>query len=445
MASKWQKFTVMELQARGCLLVEDGNHGENRPRPDEFCDSGVSFIRAADMDGGSVLFRTASRINDHARSRIRKGIGKPGDVLLSHKGTVGKVAYTSLECEPFVCSPQTTFWRVTDSTCIDRIFLYYYLCSKHFQNQLNAHKDESDMAGYVSLTAQRTLEVLLPPIEVQRKLGLLLRGFDDKIELDRRNNETLKTIARVIFKSWFIDFDPVREKAEGKKPFGMDDETAALFPSNFEDSELGAVPKGWSINTIGEMANVVGGSTPSTKEPAYWCGEYHFVTPKDMSNLKAPFILGSERRITKEGLECISSGLLPVGTLLLSSRAPIGYLAIADVPVSINQGIIAMIPNGNLPSSFLLFWTESNIDTILNNANGTTFQEISKSNFRPIKMVVPSREVVERFEAIVAPLNALIVNNLKEISTLTTLRDTLLLKLLSREAHLKASSLEAEA
>src|SRR5690349_18799879 len=111
MQSDWSSLTVAELQRQGKLLVEDGNHGENRPRPNEFEPTGVPFIRAADMDNGRVLFDTASRLNKTALARIRKGIGAPGDVLLSHKGTVGKVAFAPLDCEPFVCSPQTTFWR----------------------------------------------------------------------------------------------------------------------------------------------------------------------------------------------------------------------------------------------------------------------------------------------------------------------------------------------
>jgi type I restriction enzyme, S subunit len=109
MAGDWPSATVLELQRAGILLVEDGNHGEYRPRPDEFVDDGVAFIRAADMEGGRVLFKAASKINKRARARITKGIGAPGDILISHKGTVGKVAMVPDDAPPFVCSPQTTF------------------------------------------------------------------------------------------------------------------------------------------------------------------------------------------------------------------------------------------------------------------------------------------------------------------------------------------------
>src|SRR5262245_34103631 len=111
---EWRSATVAELQRDGILLVEDGNHGEYRPRPNEFIGDGVAFIRAADLNAGSIDFKSASKINERARQRITKGIGAPGDVLLSHKGTVGKVALAPTDAPPFVCSPQTTFWRTCD-------------------------------------------------------------------------------------------------------------------------------------------------------------------------------------------------------------------------------------------------------------------------------------------------------------------------------------------
>src|SRR5215831_7367751 len=216
MADKWYTATVAELQRQGVLLVEDGNHGEYRPRPDEFVDHGVAFIRAADMNHERVLFESASRINERARQRITKGIGAPGDILLSHKGTVGKVALVPRDAPPFVCSPQTTFWRTLELNRLDRGYLYAFLRSAGFHRQLATRAGETDMAPYVSLTSQRCLSVILPPIETQRTIAHILSAFDDKIELNRRMNETLDAIARALFKSWFVDFDPVRAKIKGQ-------------------------------------------------------------------------------------------------------------------------------------------------------------------------------------------------------------------------------------
>lgn len=204
MANDWRRGTVIELQEAGILRVEDGNHGEKRPRPEEFDESGISFIRAADMDNGRVLFGKASKINAVARRRITKGIGAPGDVLLSHKGTVGKVALVPDDAPPFVCSPQTTFWRVLDAKVLDRQYLHAFLRSPAFHQQLSARAGETDMAPYVSLTSQRALVVSFPRIEQQRAIANILGTLDHKIELNRGMNETLEAMGRALFRSWFV-------------------------------------------------------------------------------------------------------------------------------------------------------------------------------------------------------------------------------------------------
>ena len=127
--TEWGESSVQALQDARVLLVEDGNHGENRPRPSEFLAAGVAFVRASDMDQGRVGFDSISRINDTALRRIRKGIGQPNDVLLSHKGTVGKVAWAGAAAPAFVCSPQTTFYRSLDDGQLDPRYLFFFLQS----------------------------------------------------------------------------------------------------------------------------------------------------------------------------------------------------------------------------------------------------------------------------------------------------------------------------
>src|SRR5205807_6511304 len=263
--------------------------------------------------------------------------------------------------------------------------VYYLFRSSEQQEYLQRHAIETGVP-HTNLSILRKVPLRIPTLLEQRAIAHILGTLDDKIDLNRRMNETLETMARAIFKSWFVDFDPVRAKAEGRKPSGMDAATAALFPDSFQDSPLGKIPKGWGAAAIGEVVQAVGGSTPSTSEPVFWDGTSNFATPKDMSTLISPVLLDTDRRITERGLERISSGLLPKGTVLLSSRAPIGYLAIAEVPVAVNQGIIAMVGDGRLSPLYLLWWTRTNIDTIVSRANGTTFLEISKRAFRPIEI-----------------------------------------------------------
>lgn len=280
----------------------------------------------------------------------------------------------------------------------------------------------------------------IPSIEVQQTIAHILGTLDNKIELNRRMNETLEAMARAIFQSWFVDFDPVRAKASGESSdticqrLGLTPELLALFPDSFEDSELGEIPNGWSIESIGTLANVTGGSTPNTKESKYWDdGVHYWATPKDLSRLSSPVLLETERKVSDEGLGQIGSGLLNPGTVLLSSRAPIGYRAINEVPVAVNQGFIAMAPKTGVSKYFLLYWAEWAHEEIVSRANGSTFLEISKANFRPILAVRPTDALFEKLDQYVGPLYRRIVSNEQESKNLTAQRDSLLPKLLSGE------------
>ena len=318
------------------------------------------------------------------------------------------------------------------------------------------------------------IECALPPLAEQKAIAAVLGALDDKIELNRRMNATLEAMARALFQSWFVDFDPVRrnldftrsrgERGEEEKKFqpassplrasasprdpfpALDPATAALFPEHFQDSEAGHIPKGWTVEPVGEVVDCVGGGTPSTAEPKYWeGGTHHWTTPKDFSSLQAPVLLDTDRKLTDVGIAKISSGLLPAGTLLLSSRAPVGYLAIAAMPVAINQGFIAMKCNDRASNFFMLNWCQTNMAEIESRATGTTFAEISKQNFRPIRVVLPRKELMSAFTAKVTPLYAQIHANLHQSRTLATLRDTLLPKLLSGELSVAGIESKREA
>jgi type I restriction enzyme S subunit len=247
----------------------------------------------------------------------------------------------------------------------------------------------------------------------------------------------LERLARAIFRAWFVDFEPVHAKAAGATSFpSMPQSVFDSLPTRFTDSELGPIPAEWEVKQIGDVVTVKGGGTPSTKIPDYWeGGEYCWATPKDMSRLSDPIILDTERRITDAGVAKVSSGLLPAGTVLLSSRAPVGYLAITAVPMAVNQGFIAMICDRTLPPIFVFHWTQSALEEIKGRASGTTFPEISKTVFRPIQVVVPPSGCVDAFAKIVQSMFDKVTANIRESAKLVELRDYLLPKLLSGQVR----------
>jgi type I restriction enzyme S subunit len=312
---------------------------------------------------------------------------------------------------------------------IDPRFFYYALSRIDFSDIA-----QGTALPYLTVSSLSALTIDLPPPPEQCAIAHILGTLDDKIELNRRRNQTLEAMARALFKDWFVDFGPVRAKMEGRAPY-LPADLWQLFPDRLDDE---GKPEGWRRSTIGSEVTVCGGSTPSTKEPAFWeGGAHHWATPKDLSAMAFPVLLDTDRKVTDAAIAKISSGLLPVGTVLLSSRAPIGYLAIAEVPTAINQGFIAMKCNGALPNVFVLFWCRQNMDVIRGNSNGSTFQEISKSNFRPIPVIVPPEIILNAFKERTGPLYRHIVQNQRESGSLAQLRDTLLPKLISGELRIR--------
>ncbi len=351
-------------------------------------------------------------------------------VVITARGTVGEVRLLG---EPMAFNQSC--YGLVPRNGIEGQFLYYAL------EAVIRHVHSLSYGTVFSTITTKTfsdLLISLPPLPEQHRIVEILGALDDKIELNHRMNRTLEAIAQAIFKSWFVDFEPARVKMQGRQPSSVDDATAALFPDSFEDSPLGKIPKGWRVASAGESVRVVGGGTPSTKEPAYWKdGTIHWVTPKDLASLTSSVLLDTERCITERGLQQISSGLLPKGTVLLSSRAPIGYLAIPEVPLAINQGFIAMVCDRDLPNHYVLQWARANMEIIKGRANGTTFLEISKANFRPILVVIPPHRILQEFTARAEVIHQQVVNNLRQLHSLAAIRDALLPKLLSGEMRVK--------
>jgi type I restriction enzyme S subunit len=444
MPSEWPRCRLEEAAANRVGAIAIGPFG-SRLKADTYTESGVGLIRGTNLAGSKLLTGAFVFISEETARGLGNANVAPWDLVFPHRGNIGSVGLVPEGAQRYALS--TSLMKVTlDRNKADPLFLYYFFRSEQGQAELLKNASQVGTPGIATpLTSLRACIVPLPPLAEQSAAAAVLSRLDDRIDLLRQTNATLESIAQALFKSWFIDFDPVRAKAEGREPQGMDAATAALFPSTFEESELGTIPKGWRVDAIGNVTNCVGGGTPSTKEPAYWFPEqHHWATPKDLSGLGSPVLLDTDRRLSDVGLAKVSSGLLPVGTLLMSSRAPIGYLAIAQVPLAINQGFIAMLPGGVLPPEFLYFWCQANMDGIKQKANGSTFMEISKAAFRPIALAVPSQAVAARFSVMAETIFQRIAMGEQQSRQLAELRDTLLPRLISGKLRIPEVQAQVE-
>jgi type I restriction enzyme S subunit len=426
MSSEWQEPSLADI-------CSDVSYGYTESATDE--QVGPKFLRITDIQGGTIDWDAVPfcPATDASVTKYRLEIG---DIVVARTGnSTGENAQINSEPPSAVFASYLIRFR-PDAKQVNPFFIGYQLRSDRFRQHVLAVRSGSAQPG-ANAKQLGVFPIRLIPRQLQDSAVEILRSIDDRIALLRETNATLEAIAQAMFKSWFVDFDPVHAKQQGRAPDGMSEATAALFPDSFEELELGLVPKGWKVAPIGDVVESVGGGTPDTKELSYWEGGVHcWTTPKDLSGIQSPVLLTTERKLTDKGLAKVSSGLLPAGSLLLSSRAPIGYLAIAQVPMAINQGYIGMLPNSKLPPLFMLFWCRQNMEIIKGRANGSTFMEISKKAFRPIPAVVPPASVIDVFMQVAGAMFERIVSNEQQAQTLATLRDTLLPRLISGQLRL---------
>jgi type I restriction enzyme S subunit len=290
---------------------------------------------------------------------------------------------------------------IIDEKKADYEFVFYSLWNKYkeIENIAVGAAQQNLSVGVIS-----NLPILLPPLPEQQAIAEVLSSLDDKIDLLHRQNKNLEALAETLFRQWFV------EEAD----------------------------ESWKEGTLDDILTVKGGATPSTDQPSYWNGTINWTSPRDITNLNGLFLFDTERKITELGLSKISSGLLPKGTLLMTSRAPVGVLAFAEIPLAINQGYIAIIANKGYSREFIYLWLKTNIDLIHSYSNGSTFTEISKTAFKTLRLQIPPHDVLSNFQSIVNPLFQKIKSNSKQILTLTQLRDTLLPKLMSGEVRVSA-------
>lgn len=383
---EWKEYKLGDITTE----IGDGIHGT----PNYSEDGEFYFINGNNISNGKVIIKgDTKRVNRIEFEKYKKLLSNR-TILLSINGTIGNVGfYNNEKC---ILGKSACYFNLKDN--VDKNFVYYTFLTDDFQSHLLNIATGTTIQN-VPLKGLRESIILLPPLDEQKRIASMLSSLDDKIDLLHRENATLEAMAETLFRQWFIE--------EAK-----------------ED---------WKEGKLDDILSVKGGTTPSTKESHFWNGGIAWTSPRDVTTLKGVYLFKTEKTITEDGLREISSGLLPKGTLLMSSRAPVGVLAFSEIPVAINQGYIAILDNKGYAKEFIYLWLKLNMDLVHSYSNGSTFMEISKSAFKSLELQIPSIKEVERFVNGIKPIFEKIRNNEKHIQTLIQTRDSLIPKLMSNE------------
>ena len=309
-----------------------------------------------------------------------------------HNQRIGLISFLSDEC--------------------DKDYLYYLMQSHDYQREI-ANTSTGSTVHHTSPSRIRNYKFLAPDIQIQRFIAKTLRTYDDLIENNQKQIKLLEEAAQRLYKEWFVDL---------------------CFPGHETTRVVDGVPEGWRKETISDICDTIGGGTPSTSKPEYYSdGTIRWVTPTDLTKANSLILLDSEKKITIDGLNNSSAKLLPPYTILMTSRASIGFFALCEFEVCTNQGFISCVPCCEEMRYYLLFNLMERVDEIKGKATGSTFLEISKRTFRDMEIIVPNNELLLRFTTIIDPI-------IKEQRTLTKIiahlqqaRDRLLPKLMSGE------------
>lgn len=326
---------------------------------------------------------------------------------------------------------------VRDATRVDVSYLYWLFVSPSFNRELYLSASGTKIL-HTAPSRIEAVRVRLPSLREQRAIAHILGTLDDKIELNRRMNETLKAMAQALFKSWFVDFDPVRAKAAGRNT-GLPQPVADLFPDRFDDSELGKIPAGWAVGPLLRQARLLSGGTPKTERPEYWNGDVAWASAKDVSQSVQAFLVETERSITQKGLEESATQLIPIlSSVVVARGATTGRLVMLGREMAMNQTCYALTTSIGAPFGLYCLLRHA-IDGLVHAAHGSVFDTITTATFELSKVVLPPSPALAAFERSVSPLFLRNLANIEESRTLTALRDTLLPKLISGELSVKSS------
>ena len=374
-----------------------------------FVDSGVPVLNGSNLEGFSLSEKTFRYVTREKADSLNKANAHRGDIVITHRGTLGQIVFIPQDSkyDRYVISQSQFRVRCNDKVLPE--YLVYYFHTPIGQHKLLSNASQVGVPALArpSSTFQQ-IEVVLPELSIQKRVVEIISTIQKKIVNNQELNDNLEQQAQSYFQELFVD---------------------------------NADPE-WTTGTISDLGTVVGGSTPSKAKPEYYTESgIAWITPKDLSNNKSKFVSHGENDITELGLRNSSASIMPEGTVLFSSRAPIGYIAIAAGEVTTNQGFKSVVPKPEIGTPFVYFFLKNTLPVIEGMASGSTFKEVSGSTMKNVPAVIPDAETLAKFSDFCAPIFAQQRILEEQNQSLAALRDNLLPKLMSGEIDVSAVQL----
>ena len=389
---------------------------------------GFAFKGEHFSDNGTHIVLTPGNFNEQGGFRLRPGKDRfyasdiPQDFILSQgdliiamteqgPGLLGSSALIPQD-DRFLHNQRLGLVEICDKTVLDREYLYHLFNTKNVRAQISGSASGTKVRHTAPERIYRVKVRIPPNVSEQSRIAQVLSAYDDLIENNRRRIRLLEEAARLLYREWFVHL---------------------RFPRHEHVAVVGGVPEGWGRKKISDVCETVGGGTPSTNVAEYWDGEITWVVPTDVTRNDSLVLLDSERKITEKGLRESSARMVPAETILMTSRASVGFFALVDRPVCTNQGFINIIPHQNELRMYLLFNLMNRVEEIRGNAKGSTYPEISKGRFREMDVLIPPARLVDEFGRVATNIIDQ-VRSLKRMTLqLSKARDLLLPKLMNGE------------
>lgn len=402
---------TQENLADAPIEIIDGDRGKNYPTQNELLEQGhCLFLSATNVTKDGFAFDKCQYITEQKDNALRKGRVRRNDVVLTTRGTLGNVAYYS-ESIPFE-NVRINSGMVTIQTDQDKLlprYLYYFLKSELFQSQVRALQSGAAQPQ-LPIRDIKKIKISYPDTVLQDRIADVVGAYDDLIENNRRRIALLEEAARLLYREWFVH---------------------SRFPGHEHVKIVDGVPEGWEQKIFGDVCDTIGGGTPSTKVPEYWTdADVTWITPTDITRNNCLALLDGEKKISQAGLKKSSAKLVPAYTILMTSRASVGFFGIIDREVCTNQGFINIIPHEEVLRYYLLFNLIHRVEEIRAHAGGSTYAEISKSKFRALPVTIPTNELLEDFDERIRPILDQVRCLKKQMESLAQARDLLLPRLM---------------